>query len=159
MSENVETVAGTSLAISANIPATFDESGYAAVTGWQELGEVTDGGEHGRAYALVTHNPIKTRGTQKFKGSYNEGTKTLQLAEVSADLGQQLAKIASKSDEDYSFRVTYQGGDIDYFQAKVMSYVKQATSVDTIRTATITLELTTGPNGEGIVEVPYIESP
>lgn len=63
-------------------------------------------------------------GTQKFKGSFNEGQKTLQLALDEDDAGQILLKAALNSDDDYSFQVEYQGGGIDYFQAKVVSWQK-----------------------------------
>lgn len=148
----VETVAGTVIGISASAPATFDVTGYAALT-FTSVGEITDGGEHGREYALVTHNPIDTRGTRKFKGSFNEGSKTLQIAIDRDNAGQALMKTASGSDADYSFKVTYQGGDVDYFQAKVMSFKTAANGVDSIRSGTVTLELTTNAAGVGIVEV------
>jgi hypothetical protein len=67
------------------------------------------------------------------------------------DAGQVVALAALASDNDYSFRVVYQGGDVDYFQAKVMSFKKAATSVDSIRSASMTLELTTNSAGVGIV--------
>lgn len=157
MPSRVETVAGTRLYIAAEQPITFDAAGYAN-TGmdWVEVGEITDGGEHGREYALVTHMPIASRGTQKFKGSFNEGSKTLQLGLDNDDAGQVLLQSALNSDNDYSFRITYQGGDKDYFQAKVMSLKKAATSVDSIRSASVTLELTTNAAGVGIVSVPAI---
>lgn len=150
----VETVAGTIISISAEIPATFDQAGYSD-TGidWSVIGEITDGGEHGREYALVTHMPIATRGVQKFKGSFNEGSKTLQLAVDNDDAGQVIALAALASDSDYSFRVAYQGGDIDYFQAKVMTFKKAATGVNTIRNASMTLEITTSNTGIGIISV------
>lgn len=150
----VETVAGTTIAITAQTPITFDEAGYAD-TGMDfiNIGEITDGGEHGREYAEVTHMPIATRGVQKLKGSFNEGTKTLQLALDGDDAGQIILKEALVSDADYSFKVTYQGGDIDYFQAKVMSIKKAATSVDSIRSASVQLSITTSPSGVGIIEV------
>ncbi|RYF70392.1 MAG: hypothetical protein EOO22_14410 [Comamonadaceae bacterium] len=149
---SVETVAGTEISISAGIPATFTAVGYAALT-FTKIGEITDGGEHGRTYNPVTHQPIDTRGTQKFKGSFNEGTKTLQLAIDDDDAGQTLAKLALNSDADYSFKVEYQGGAIDYFQAKVMSFTKGTAGVDSMRTGSIGLELTTSKTGVGIVEV------
>jgi len=148
----IETVAGTTIAISAGVPATFNEAGYAALT-YTNIGEITDGGSHGRTYAEVTHNPIDTRGTRKFKGSFNEGTKTIQLAIDDDDAGQDLAKLALVSDNDYAFEVTYQGGAIDYFQAKVMSFEKGASSVDSMRSATMQLSLSTSNTGVGIVEV------
>jgi uncharacterized repeat protein (TIGR02543 family) len=149
----VETVAGTSISISPTKPATFNAAGYAAISDWAEIGEITDGGAHGRTYNEVTHNPIKTRGTRKFKGSFNEGTKTLQVGMDRADPGQAVLDVALKSDADYSFKVVYQGGDIDYFQAKVLSFEKSATSVDSIRSASVNLSLTTNKDGVGIIEV------
>lgn len=149
----VGTVAGTKIGISAAQPATFDATGYPALT-FTNIGEITDGGSHGRTYAEVTHNPIDTRATQKFKGSFNNGNKTVQLAIDDDDAGQTLAKAALLSDDDHSFEVKYPDGAKDYFQAKVMSFEKAATSVDSMRTATMTLALTSTKTGVGIIEVP-----
>ena len=148
----VQTVAGTRIGISATLPTTWDEAGYAALS-FTNIGEITDGGEHGRTYAEVTHMPIDKRSTQKFKGSFNEGTKTLQLAVNDADAGQVIVKAALLSDNDYAFKVEYQDGSIDYFPAKVMSFSKAATSVDSIRSATVQLSITTSSTGVGIIEV------
>lgn len=147
----VRTSAGTTIGIVAAAPATFDVAGYEALT-FINIGEVTDLGEFGRQYALVTHNPVGSRGTVKKKGSFNEGTMTLQLGLDTDDAGQILAKAASLSDNDYSFRVTTQNGDIYYFRAQVMSFRVGVGGVDTITTATITLELTTNSAGVGVVE-------
>ena len=149
----VETVAGTTIGISAGVPATFNAAGYLALT-YSTIGEITDGGSHGRVYAEVTHMPIGNRGTQKFKGSFNEGNKTLQLAINGSDAGQTLLRSAVLSDNPYAFKVTYQGGAIDYFQARAMSFSKATAGVDSILTATVELSLTTSTGGVGIVEVP-----
>jgi len=145
------TVAGVTIGITASQPATYNVAGYVALT-FTNIGEITDGGEHGRTYALVTHNPIDSRGTQKFKGSFNEGQKTLQLALDSDDAGQILLKAAMDDDDDYSFEVAYPNGDKDYFQAKVMSFRKATGGVDSMITATVDLEITTNSDGVGIVE-------
>ena len=154
MASEVETVAGTVISIAAEQPITFNQAGYED-TGmdWTAIGEITDGGEHGREYALVTHMPIASRGVQKFKGSRNSGSKTIQLGLDEDDAGQVILKAALDSDNDYSFRVVYQGGDADYFQAKVMSFKRAATSVDSIRSASVTLEITENSAGVGIVSV------
>jgi hypothetical protein len=145
------TVAGTTISISASLPATYDVAGYAALS-YTPIGEVIDGGAHGRTYAEVTSNPIDTRATQKYKGSFNEGTKTLQLDMDNQDAGQQLVKTALNSDNDYSFEVAYPNGDIDYFIAKVMSFEKATGTVDSMRSASVTLSITTSDDGVGIVE-------
>lgn len=153
----VQTVAGASLALSATIPTTFDAVGYAAVfsasPGPAVIGQITDAGQHGRVYNVVTHNPIGSRGTQKFKGSFNEGQKVLTVGIDDDDAGQTLAIAALDSDNDYSFKVLYQDGSIDYFQAKVIGFQKSMTGVDTMLTATLTLEITTNNAGVGVVHV------
>lgn len=148
----VRTSAGTTLKISAATPATFDGAGYAALS-FSNVGEITDLGEFGREYALVTHNPIGSRGTVKRKGSFNEGTMALKLGLDTDDAGQILMKAASVSDNDYSFMVTTQGGDKYYFQAQVMNFKISVSTVDTMTAASVNLELTSSSSGVGIVEV------
>lgn len=150
---SAQTVAGTEISISAVLPATFNAAGYDALT-WAEIGEITNGGSHGRTYQVVKHNPIKTRGTQKFKGSFDEGTKTIQLAVDDKDPGQVIVKTALNDDADYAFCVTYQDGSKDYFCAKVTSWSKSTESVDSMYSASVGVEITTSKDGTGIVEVP-----
>lgn len=145
------TVAGTSIGISAAAPATFNATGYDALT-FTGIGNIDDGGEHGREYAEVTFNPIDTRGTRKFKGSFNEGTKTLSIGYDSDDAGMVLLKTALDDDADYSFKVTYPNGDIDYFQAKVLTLSKATAGVDSMLMASVSLSITTSAGGVGIVE-------
>lgn len=147
----IGTVAGTIISVSAVQPATYDSTGYAALT-WTVVGNIEDGGEHGREYAEVTFNPINTRGTRKYKGSFNEGTKALSVAYDSDDAGMVILKAALASDNDYSFKVAYPGGDFDYFQAKVLTVKKATGGVDTMLMASISLSITTNTAGVGIVE-------
>lgn len=149
---STRTSAGSTLKISAATPATFDAAGYAALS-FTSVGEVTNFGEFGRAYNLVTHNPVGNRGTVKKKGSFNEGSISLQLGLDTDDAGQILLKAASLSDNDYSFLVTTQNGDKYYFQAQTLSFKVNVGSVDQITAAAVTLELTTSSTGVGIVEV------
>lgn len=152
----VRTSAGTTLRISATAPATFDVSGYNTLFTDSPtpalVGEITDLGEFGREFALVTHNPVGTRGTQKFKGSFNEGTMALSLGLDTDDAGQILMKAASLSDNDYYFMVTTQNGDRYFFQGKVMTWKVGVGGVDQITTASATLEISTNSAGTGIIE-------
>jgi hypothetical protein len=143
--------AGSTLKISASTPATFDAAGYGALS-FTNIGEITDLGEFGREYALITHNPIGSRGTVKKKGSFNEGTMALKLALDTDDAGQILVKAAALSDNDYSFVVTTQNGDKYYFQAQVMNFKVGLSTVDAITSASVNLELTSSSSGVGVVE-------
>ena len=148
----VRTSATSTLRISAGTPVTFDAAGYAALS-FTTIGEVTNMGELGRDFQLVTHNPIATRGTQKFKGSFNEGTMALQLGLDTDDAGQIIAKAGSLSDNAYAFKLTTANGDVYYFQALTMNFKVGVNDVNSITSATINLEITTSNTGVGIVEV------
>lgn len=146
------TSAGTTLGLSASLPATFNEAGFDALT-FTEIGEITDiGGDIGRSYNLVTHNPLGSRATVKKKGSYNSGSITVQLAVDEDDAGQTLAKAARDSDANYAVAITLQDGSIKYFEGIVMSYALNVGGVDTITNATMTIEITAQSDGSDIVE-------
>jgi hypothetical protein len=144
------TSAGSTLRVSAAQPGTFNVAGYNALS-WTEVGEITDLGEFGREYNLVTHNPLKTRATVKKKGSYNEGQINLQMALDDADAGQVILSAAVLSDNDYSFEITLQSGKKYFFQAQVMKFKPNVGSVDNITTASVMLEITSNSAGVGIV--------
>lgn len=126
------TTAGTKLNVTATAPATQDVAGYDALSDFKEVGEITDFGELGRVFNEVTHNPVGNRATFKFKGSYNDGTLTLQMAQATrgahTDDGQNLLDTAVNSDNDYYFKLEMNdnpGGTnntILYFPAKVLSF-------------------------------------
>ena len=153
------TSAGSTLRVTSTAPASFNSMGYGTIfpntptAGNPVVGEITDLGEFGREYALVTHNPVGNRSTQKYKGSFNEGTMNVSLALDTGDAGQIIMKAASLSNNDYYFEVRTQRGDKYYFPAKVMSWKVGVGSVDQITTATATLEITTSSGGVGIIEV------
>jgi hypothetical protein len=148
----VRTSATTLISISAGVPATFNSAGYAALT-FTAVGEVTNAGEFGREFTLVTHNPLYTRGTQKLKGAFNEGSITLQLGLDTDDAGQVIMKAATLSDSLYAFKVTMPSGDVYYFQGLTMSFKVGISDVNSVTAATAQIELTTSSTGVGVVEV------
>ncbi len=137
----VFTSAGTTIKVDSALPATNDASGFGALTGFKLIGEVTDLGEFGREYNLVTHNPLGDRRTVKRKGSYNDGSVTMSLGRVPADTGQAVLVTAVDDDASYSFEVTLQDGTIFYFTGQVMSYTANVGSVDQITSGSVTIEI------------------
>lgn len=142
------TSAGTTLSICASAPATYNAVGFAALT-WTEIGEVSDLGEFGRQYNLVTFNTLGNRRTVKRKGSYNDGTIAAQMARAPSDAGQTILTAAVDSDASYSLKIVLQDGTIFYTTAQVMSYTTNVGNVDQITSATVNLEI-----DNDIVEVP-----
>lgn len=135
------TSAGTKISIASGDPTTYDESGFEALT-FAEIGEVTDLGEFGREYSLVTHNPLGSRQTVKRKGSFNDGTISMTVARVPSDSGQADLQTAVDSDDNYQFKVELQDGRVLYFSAQVMSYTTNVGSVDQITSASVSIEIT-----------------
>lgn len=136
----VQTSAGSTLAITSSAPATFDSTGYNALT-YTNIGEITDLGELGREYALVNHSPLGDRRVKKFKGSYHSGSISLQFGRDFTDAGQILLDTASTNDNTYTFRITLQDGKKLYFTGMVMSSKTSVGSVDQITGGTAQVEI------------------
>ena len=139
----VQTNAGTTLEVSIATPATYDSAGFGALS-FTNVAEIVSLGEHGGTTALVTHNPLDTRRTAKFKGSINDGSMAVGLGMDLADAGQVILEdgaLGSNIDVDHSFKVTYQDNSIEYFQAKIMSYTRNPGTIDQVVAANTTLEL------------------
>ncbi len=140
MASLARTSAGTKLYVSAAAPATYNSAGFGALS-WTEVGEITDFGEWGKEYNLVTHNPVGSRQTVKRKGSFNNGALTLSMARVPSDAGQTLLIAASESDNSYSYKVVFQDLTGQYFSGQVMKYSTNVGSVDQIFAAAVSVEI------------------
>lgn len=136
----VQSSAGASLAISAAIPASFNATGYAALT-YTTVGEVTNIGEFGKEFELIEHAPLASRGVKKFKGGYNNGTIEPEIALDPDDAGQILMETASNSDAKYSFKITLQDGTIYYLMGLVMSFRPNVGTVNDLIMAAASIEV------------------
>jgi hypothetical protein len=141
MPDSVQTLVETTISVSASLPATYDDTGYGALT-FTAVGQVTDWTAGGQTYNVTTSNPIAQRSTDKYKGTFNNGTDTITVNRDDDDAGQVIIQAALTSDADYSFEVTYQDGTIDYFTGKVVSFDTVAGGADSIVQKTIQLERT-----------------
>ena len=140
---NVFTSAGTTLAVSANAPATYDTVGFQALT-FTDVGEVTDMGEYGPTYEVVTHNPLNTRRTVKRKGTVNDGAISMQIGRDPTDAGQVILIAGvdgAAKDTVHSFEVTLQDGTIQYFTGQIYSYTTNVGSANNIVSASVTVEI------------------
>lgn len=135
------TAAGTTIAISAALPATEDVTGYAALT-YTTIGGVEQLGAIGANTAKVEFQPLSGP-KQKHKGSTDYGSLQPTLAHDKTDAGQILLRTATEPDNNalYSFKVIYPTGDKRYFQARGFSYPENVGNADSIITANPTLEI------------------
>lgn len=93
------TAAGTIMSIGSNnvLDPTIDT--YIAV------GEVVTLPEFGRQYNEISYKPLATRGVQKFKGSFDDGSLAISVAKDLGNAGQAAVLVARDVDLDYNFKV------------------------------------------------------
>lgn len=142
-STDAQTAAGSTIAISAALPAAVTPTGYAALS-YTLIGEVTELPAMGRTYNEVTHSPLAERGVVKLKGSYNDGTLTVPAAYAPGDAGQVLVNTALDDDDYYSFKTVLQDGTVRYCQARVMSAPITPGGVDSVVNVAIGLSVKSG---------------
>lgn len=114
---------GSSIFISAALPATFDVTGYDALT-WIEIDEVDDIPEYGSDSSVITRTPLKDGITRKRKGAANFGSFAPNGALVEGDPGQAAVKNAAKpsSKAPVAIKVLKADGSIDYMRALITSF-------------------------------------
>lgn len=135
-----QTTSGTQVFISNTLPAAQDPAGYEALT-WLEVGEVTDIGEFGRVYEEIITNYLNQRRVAKHKGNYDEGSPPITVTRNVQDGGQQSCAVALGSDDNSAFKILHQGGDVDFFEAKVRSYTQEIGAANKMYNASIQLSI------------------
>jgi hypothetical protein len=136
-----ETVAGSTLACTTSVPATYDAAGYGATSMvYTAIGEITDlPGAAGRKYNTVEHAPVTTRLRQRKKGSYTLEDLVVQMAWDQTDAGQDLCRTASENDTVLTFKLTKQSGAVRYFTAQVAEFVEKMGTIDNVVQGQMTL--------------------
>ena len=129
----VNSLAGTVMAVSAGLPATYDAAGYGATSiTYTTVGEVESIGEHGVTAAVTEFTPIDTSTVTKVKGSKNYGTLPLTMGALPSDGGQDILELAAESNNHYSIKLTYQDTSIHYLDVLVSKFAQVNGAVDDI---------------------------
>lgn len=139
------THAGLTIEVSTASPATYDTAGFGALT-YTEVGQVISFGDFGREYADVATKVLAERGTVHTKGTFDEGTLSMTLLDLTTDAGQILLNDGASGaqiDTNHSFQITYNNGEVFHFQALIASYRIIGGDGDTNRTAQSNLFLDT----------------
>ena len=148
MGTNVITFAGSVVSISAGVPATYDQTGFEALT-FTGLGEVISVGSRGRTYNDVTYTSFAERGTIHRKGAFDEPEMPIEIGADRTDAGQLIMSTASKSDSLYAIKIEYNNGEVDYFQCLVFSFVTNGGDSDAMRTLTANVRV----DRQGVLEI------
>lgn len=136
---SAQTMAGTTVSISATLAATLDSAGYDALT-FTLIAKLTDFDNiPSRVYDEVEFAPLDTREKERAKGLFLQETITANLADVQGDPGQEICKTALNSDECFAFKVVFQNGDIEFFQGRVTAFTKTGGDGNTIVGRTLTI--------------------
>lgn len=116
--------AGSTLAICASLPSTYDSSGYAALT-YTTVGVITAiTGDIGGTSSESSHIPLATGIAVKDKGAHDPGTITAALVINTADAGQVIALARSLPSirTRTSFKLTRKDTKVHYFHGPVLSF-------------------------------------
>ena len=111
---------GTTLSVSASLPATEDVAGYGALT-FTEVTGVATVPEFGPEYEVVNHVDVKDGVTRKAHGGVDYGGGTVAYRVVEADSGQGILKTAIDGQDTISVKIERSSGLIEYFQGIVTS--------------------------------------
>jgi len=127
---------GATLGVSSTLPASFDATGYNALT-FTAIGEIVDAGEIAKVFNVVSHQSIGRDYPQKFKGTYDIGNFSVTVGTIAADAGQVLLQSGLTATTSYSFKITMASGDVAEFTGKILKAGKGALSADGIETTVI----------------------
>lgn len=142
-SANVKLSVGTVVSVAAAVPATYDATGFAALT-FTAIGEVTNLGEFGGSAQITQHIPLATGIVAKRKGSIDYGTMAMQIGKDIVDAGQVLLKAGFDGAAAYdvhSFKITDVDGNIAYFTGLVGSFTKVFNDANTVAGVNCNVEL------------------
>lgn len=111
---DVVAVTGTTYAISASLPATYDAAGYAATSiTYTAIGKVKSFPEFGNQRPINEY-PLVDGTVPLLKGAARFGQGDMVVGDVPADAGQVILKAAEASANHYSMKITYPDGEIHY---------------------------------------------
>mgnify|MGYP006172880589 CR=1 FL=1 len=140
----VQSSLGTTISIHFGVPATYDTDGFDAIMTFSEVGEVADVGEFGGSMTPNTHTPVKTGIVNKVEGPIDYGNQTLQMARMTGDDGQVIAKAGfdgANKGKVHSFKVVYVDGLIEYYTGIITAFTSNVGSASAVRNAGITVAL------------------
>lgn len=112
---------GSKLSIAAAAPATFDATGFAALT-WVQIHELTNIGVIGGDTAILEHMPVDINTKFKLKGSKDPGALALSGAYAPTDPGQVLLEAGEAGVTPVSIKLELQNGKTFYSQALITSF-------------------------------------
>lgn len=131
----ITTSTGTRLAVSATLPATYNEAGFEALT-LKDVEEAEVVPTFGAEATEVNFTAIKTGIQRTLGGSINYGSLEVTMALNDTDEGQAILETkgtaAAGASRQVACSVTLPNGTVRYFTAQVLSFKINADNADAI---------------------------
>ncbi len=148
MSSDIKITLGTEMHIAPEVPATYDEAGYGAITSYVEVGQVASIPTFGGSAEVPTFTPLKSGVVNKRKGSINYGAPTIPFASVLSDAGQQALQEGFDGAERntvHSFKLVNSEIGTVYFTGMVSGFQYNYGDANSINQSEATIEIVTQP--------------
>lgn len=148
----IQLTGGATLGIVQGAPATYDQTGFDALS-FQNVGEIESFGEFGNTATITEFTAVDDRIVNKLVGSMNPGDLALTLGRDATDAGQVIFSNAVRPahasyGQTFSIKITYDDASVQYFTSVIGSYTTNPSDVNSVVRSTVTL----GINNE-IIEV------
>ncbi|MCC0013871.1 MAG: hypothetical protein H6881_08335 [Rhodobiaceae bacterium] len=112
---------GTKFYIADGLPATFDQTGYEALT-WVQVKGLVSIGEFGDDHAPISVPDLETGRSKTIKGEKTGTNSAVAFREIVADAGQgDMDDAAAAATGEYSFKIVDPSGAVVYASGVVMS--------------------------------------
>lgn len=119
---SVASLSGTTYAICATLPATYDAAGYGLTSlTYTAIGKVESMTPFGSERSIKEFEPI-AGAVEYTKGTPRYGQGDMVMGDIPADAGQVIMKAAEASSNHYSLKITYPDGEIHYLDIIVASW-------------------------------------
>jgi hypothetical protein len=118
---NVHNSIGATLSVYIGTPATDDVAGFTAITGWIEVGELTEFGNPSISIAQDTHTPLKTGFEENRYGIKSADGADYVCGRDVTDAGQQAIQSAVEDREELSIKISDTSGD-EYYWGTISSF-------------------------------------
>ena len=142
---SVEAITGSTYAICATLPATYDAAGYGLTSLiYTPIGSIESVTNYGSKRAVTTFIPINGA-VQKVKGAPDYGVMTMMYGDVPLDAGQILVKAAELSPNHYSIKITYPDGEIHYLDVLNSAYEYEGAKAGDVKKVMATLNICMPP--------------
>lgn len=139
------TSTGITLEAVEGVPATFDDTGFAALT-FVKIGQIVNIPAFGPTVQVVESNPLETGITEKFVGFVNYGSVALEADYDDEDAGQTLVVSAVDTTDasfgkQFSFKLTYSTGAVRYWLGKFFSATENPSGANSMVTTSMNVEI------------------